>query len=468
MSAKESRSAGELLPRPEGLDPDTRSISNPELEAWLRARVEQGDPAAVVRFGDAEARLLTAVSDESSMKAAIGVIEREAGLSLRPEAVLELQALLAAAFDEADVLGIRFRERLLSDHKQWMGKLSILYAQRVAAGRDPATLAPCLFSYYLIERLPEMLAGHRVSAISCRDLEPVLEGEWGLDDVRVYQVPSQYSARDVDGAYEAAMHGEPIWPDVHTRLRTELTVRERGEIFLIGAGVFGKDLCIRVRDLGGIAIDMGSALDHIAGRLTRGPERRVLECFADGMPVPEIAARMARLYETPVEPYTIEQGLDSLLVEVDFWRRQELEPSHREAWFESLRVEIRRPGPQRSRDCCLTMGGAGGSRRPLGLSWRRPEEAEPWTPAFEDLQGRGMRDVHSARVSGPGELKEAVAVAFPQARVDVAAGPLDVCADIRRAIETHGPFADEQAAAKLIAAALARAEGKRRKARPIS
>jgi hypothetical protein len=45
----------------------------------------------------------------------------------------------------------------------------------------------------------------------------MLEGdEWGLEDVAVYQVPSQHSARDVDGAYERAMQ-VPIWPDAHDR-----------------------------------------------------------------------------------------------------------------------------------------------------------------------------------------------------------------------------------------------------------
>lgn len=50
------------------------------------------------------------------------------------------------------------------------------------------------------------------------------------------------------------MHGVRIWPDVHVRLRSELTVREPGEVFLVGAGVFGKDLCVRVRDRGGASL----------------------------------------------------------------------------------------------------------------------------------------------------------------------------------------------------------------------
>ena len=41
--------------------------------------------------------------------------------------------------------------------------------------------------------------------------------------------------------------------------------------FLVGAGIFGKDLCIRIRELGGIALDMGSCLDLMAGKVTRGP-----------------------------------------------------------------------------------------------------------------------------------------------------------------------------------------------------
>jgi hypothetical protein len=52
-------------------------------------------------------------------------------------------------------------------------------------------------------------------------------------------------------------------------LEKRLAVRSRGEVFLVGAGLFAKHLCITIRDQGGIAIDIGSSLDAMAGKTTR-------------------------------------------------------------------------------------------------------------------------------------------------------------------------------------------------------
>lgn len=291
-------------------------MSTADFSRWVRRRVEERAPAAAVRFGDAEARLLVADSgDGRAMEDAIGKLTLETGLSFAPRAVLEIKELVALAFERADVLGIRAGERTTDARRMWMAKLGALYCESLAAGRRRATLAHCLFSHDILSELPALLAGRCVSAITCRDVKAVLEREWGLNEVNVYQVPSQHLVRDIDGPYEAAMHEIPIWPDAHARVRSELTVREPGEVFLVGAGVFGKDLCIRVRELGGIALDMGSAMDRIAGKKTRGPERRVLNLYARGKSAPEIVERLEDVFGVPVEQAEVERVLEKAAAE---------------------------------------------------------------------------------------------------------------------------------------------------------
>jgi hypothetical protein len=73
----------------------------------------------------------------------------------------------------------------------------------------------------------------------------------------------------------------PIWPDFYRRLEEEIEVREQGEVFLVGAGLFGKSLCVRIRERGGIALDMGSTLDGIAGKVTRGEGRPTFRPFPE-------------------------------------------------------------------------------------------------------------------------------------------------------------------------------------------
>jgi hypothetical protein len=206
------------------------------------------------------------------MRLAIRRLRRQGSGSFTPEDVLAVKERVSLAFDAADVLGILPGDNFTSAAEMWMERLMALYASRGEAGRPAASLVCSHLHHDVVDQLPGLLTGRPVSVISCRDLKPVLEGEWGLEDVAVYRVPSQNAVRDVDSIYEAAMHDVPIWPDGHARVHAALTVREPGEMFLIGAGVFGKDLCIRVRELGGIALDMGSALDRIAGKITSRPQ----------------------------------------------------------------------------------------------------------------------------------------------------------------------------------------------------
>ncbi|HVT35380.1 MAG TPA: hypothetical protein VHE37_07350 [Nevskiaceae bacterium] len=62
--------------------------------------------------------------------------------------------------------------------------------------------------------------------------------------------------------------GEPFYPTVFQRIFADIEF-DRGEVFLVGAGMLGKLLCARIRDLGGIAMDVGSIMDHWAGFATR-------------------------------------------------------------------------------------------------------------------------------------------------------------------------------------------------------
>jgi hypothetical protein len=53
-----------------------------------------------------------------------------------------------------------------------------------------------------------------------------------------------------------------------------------GQAFLIGAGVLGKVYCHRVKELGGVAIDVGSLIDAWAGVESRLRFARFRECFS--------------------------------------------------------------------------------------------------------------------------------------------------------------------------------------------
>lgn len=265
----------EAVVRQEGLQDGSAELSRKQAVGMTARWIRQRIPAAIVRFGEGEGRLLVAdPADAESVQVAVNKVWRQAGLKLSHDDVFKVKSLVMNAFDGADVVGIRGSANFNPEHQMWVERIEAVFQERLAAGREPAYVTHCLLNNTLRDSLGSLLEGQRqVSVISCRDLKDTIEADYGVEDVRVYQVPSQYVMRGIDDEYEAALHGVPIWPDFYDRLRSELEVRRRGEVFLVGAGLFGKDLCIRIKELGGIALDLGSCLDGMAEKVTRGPNR---------------------------------------------------------------------------------------------------------------------------------------------------------------------------------------------------
>lgn len=251
------------------------SISRERLTRKVRAWIQERTPVAVVRFAEGEGRVLAAdPADEESVRVAANKLRRQTGREYSLESVLRIKRDVMRAFDEADVVGLHGSASFDEEHAMWVARLEALFEERVALGRRPAYLAHQLLNRSLAEALPTLLEGvGSVSVITCRDLRARIEADYGVPHVRVFQVPSQFVVRDVDGEFESALHDVPIWPHFLRDLRSRLTVREPGEVFLVGAGLFGKELCIRIRDLGGIALDLGSTLDSLAGKVTRGASK---------------------------------------------------------------------------------------------------------------------------------------------------------------------------------------------------
>jgi hypothetical protein len=270
-----------------------------QVSRWLANR----EAGAIVRFGEGEGRLLVAdIGDEESLRVAANKVKRQAGLLVDATEVLELRDLVTRALDNADVVGIRGSDWFKDEHKMWVDRIETLFSSRSAVSGATRQVAHCLVSNHLRDQLPSLLAGEtRISVISSRDLGDALHSLYDAD-VTMYPIPSQYIMRNVDGAYEAQLHRVPIWPDFIKQLREDLTVKEPGEVFLVGAGLFGKELCIHIRELGGVALDMGSCLDGLAGKVTRGENR------PPDYPPPPGAGPSSRGIARKIHPYLNDIG----------------------------------------------------------------------------------------------------------------------------------------------------------------
>lgn len=107
-----------------------------------------------------------------------------------------------------------------------------------------------------------------ISCVTCRNVSPFFEDK--DVDLKVYQIPSERKFRRFENGYEEPLHNEPIYPDAMERVRKEIVIREPGELFLVGAGIFGKILCVQIMEMGGFAFDVGSYMDAISKLMPKG------------------------------------------------------------------------------------------------------------------------------------------------------------------------------------------------------
>jgi putative transposase len=155
----------------------------------------------------------------------------------------------------------------------------------------------------------------------------------------------------------------------------------------------------------------------VAKRQTRlaGLDERVLDLYAGGMSVRDIAAHLSRLYGVEVGRDTISRVTDAVLEDVQAWRSRPLEAVYPIVYFDAMQVKVREDRSVRNRACYLAVGvTVEGDREALGIWWQDNEGAKFWLAVLNDLHRRGLRDVLIACVDGLAGFPEAIEAVFPQ------------------------------------------------------
>ena len=158
----------------------------------------------------------------------------------------------------------------------------------------------------------------------------------------------------------------------------------------------------------------------VAKRQTRlaGLDERVLDLYAGGMSVRDIAAHLSGLYGVEVGRDTISRVTDAVLEDVQAWRTRPLEAVYPIVYFDAMQVKVREDRSVRNRACYLAVGvSVEGDREALGIWWQDNEGAKFWLAVLNDLHRRGVADVLIACVDGLAGFPEAIEAVFPRAWV---------------------------------------------------
>lgn len=248
-----------------------------DLWAFLKARIMERKPFSFVRGGDGEGRFI--VATDAGFRAMATADDADVMLQqiwfnwfgqdvseVDPDRLKQLARSFARAFADADLVGLT--SAAVIDHDQaHVGYRTVLDAWLSAlptAIDQHYTDASCpLFLHNRDPFFRELLAGQPFLGLISphRDLASRLGTYLSIDEVVGYVVPGE---TPLGRPEELASRGQHF-PQVFDRLMAEISVPFPGACYLIGAGLLGKIYADRIRQLGGIAIDIGALVDGWVG-----------------------------------------------------------------------------------------------------------------------------------------------------------------------------------------------------------
>jgi putative transposase len=146
-----------------------------------------------------------------------------------------------------------------------------------------------------------------------------------------------------------------------------------------------------------------------------GLDDRVLDMYAGGMSVRDIAAHLVELYGVEIGRDTISRVTDAVLEDVVAWRSRPLDRIYPIVYFDAMTVKVREDRSVQNRCCYLAVGvNLDGERDVLGIWWREVEGAKFWMAVLNDLQRRGVQDILIACVDGLTGFPEAIEAIYPE------------------------------------------------------
>ena len=271
-----------LLAEPRLREASDRWLEREELGDFLADRIRARRPFSWVRVGDGVARFFAYM--EPAMRG--GLTEAEADTigrwlwsvwfgadicSVDRAKLVELTSRIKQAITGADLLGVPSSARLAHDQSQAaFCALLERHLQMMTADGD-RHFTDSLFNYSLNEIDPfyrKLLGGLDFLGLvgPHRELGALLGERLGIADVRSWIIPGEGRLQDMVADAEFGAH----FPTVYDRTLAELSVPRPGAVFLVAGGLLGKIYCDRIKQLGGIAFDIGAVVDAWMGHNTRG------------------------------------------------------------------------------------------------------------------------------------------------------------------------------------------------------
>lgn len=267
------------------------SLANDDdIAALISQKLSNREPASIIRLGDGEGAMLARPGPEDTVLWTHVSAYFGSNFNARQPALLA--DALEAAILSADVVGVRdditdvnlpasifdlqeseflrlfkksFKLRKVELDIPYAGALRLAHLHRWLAtqgfGKETVFCSAWLhFHLSATGALVKMIRREqRIGLISSKPSVANEIKERLNVEVDYYEVPERSCSTNANGSDGAH------YPNAFNRIMESLKLRIPGQLFLVGAGVCGKVYCQRIKELGGIGLDIGAVCDTWLG-----------------------------------------------------------------------------------------------------------------------------------------------------------------------------------------------------------
>lgn len=251
-----------------------------EISSKIKAKI----PMSLIRLGDGEGALL---SWKKSMQNSHyqAHLQRHLGSHINEDDIRQLQNLVVQTIDNTDILGVRddiinveFQQDLydhdpdtfLAEFKKNFPLRNVEKDLNYHSAFRLAGLHHFVDTHTFSKNTTFTSAWIHFELSAARHLVSFIEGQKSIGLIsskpqlasaieRMFNIPVDFYHPPNDSPF---VEGGPIhFPDQFNKILTSLKVQERGQVFLVGAGLCGKVYCDQIKSLGGIGLDIGAVCD---------------------------------------------------------------------------------------------------------------------------------------------------------------------------------------------------------------
>lgn len=224
--------------------------------------IEDKKPLSLIRIGDGEGLLLghNTTIEKNDID---DICKIHFGKELKENEIIEIKKGLESSIEKSDLVGIPSLSRSYKTNPFSRIQRGVLSAIDYAHNKKindkicQASIHIDLDKNGLLDKILNNI--DNLSLVTCRaELKKKILQKYNLTNVTLYKIPAEFK-------YGGVEVKESHYPEVYEKTIENLHVPYNGHVFFVAAGLLGKLYCKRIKELGGIAIDIGSIADAWAG-----------------------------------------------------------------------------------------------------------------------------------------------------------------------------------------------------------